>query len=211
MSPADAANEWAAVCAAFGEANLPDFEGYGRLNALMATVVAGASPACAALFAGWRTLPTPGADAPKALAQHLLNSLRELRGGLHGGALLATGLTPLEAVAFSSPYMAAIFGWDAETLPDGAAFKERWKAAEAATNVAMGVPLSVLTETELAEFVEGEIAQNPLLEKQPNEHETDAPEPAAKEASDNVQDDFDSGWTGNEAEAPPGSGKFDAG
>ena len=154
MSPAEAANEWAAVCASFGEANLPDFEGYARLNELMAAVVVGASPACAALFAGWRTLPTPGADAPKALAQHLLNSLRELRGGLHGGALLANGLTPLEAVAFSSPYMAGIFGWDAETLPDGAAFKERWKAAEAATNVAMGVPLSVLNETELAEFVE---------------------------------------------------------
>ena len=73
---------------------------------------------------------------------------------VHGGALLVAGLSPLEAVSFSSPYMAAIFGWDAETLPDGAAFKERWKAAEAATNVAMGVPLSVLTETELAEFVE---------------------------------------------------------
>jgi hypothetical protein len=154
MSPADAANEWVAVCAAFGEANLPDFEGYARLNELMAAIVNAASPACAALFAGWRTMPVPAADAPKALAQHLLNSLRELRGGLHGGALLASGVTPLEAVAFNAPFMAPIFGWDAESLPDGAAIKDRWKAAEAATNVAMGVPLSVLTETELAEFVE---------------------------------------------------------
>jgi len=154
MSPAAAAEEWVAVCSAFGEANLPEFEGYARLNELMAKVAAGASPACAALFAGWRTMPLPGADAPKALTQHLLNSLRELRGGLHGGALLAVGLTPLEAVAFSSPYMAPIFGWDAETLPDGAPFKDRWKAAEAATDVAMGVPMSVLSESDLTEFVE---------------------------------------------------------
>jgi hypothetical protein len=154
MTPAEAADEWVAVCASFGEANLPDFDGYGRLNELMATIVNAASPACVALFAGWRTMPVPGADAPKALAQHLLNSLRELRGGLHGGALLAAGVTPLEAVAFNSPFMAPIFGWDAENLPDGAAIKERWKAGEAATNVAMAVPLSVLSETELAEFVE---------------------------------------------------------
>ena len=154
MSPTEAASEWAAVCHAFGEANLPDFDGYARLNELMAAVAAGASPACAALFAGWRTLPLPGADAPKALAQHLLNSLRELRGGLHGGALFAAGVTPLEAVAFNSAFMAPIFGWDAENLPDGAAVKERWKAAEAGTNVAMAVPLSVLSDSELAEFVE---------------------------------------------------------
>lgn len=154
MSPTDAADEWSAVCHSFGEANLPEFDGYARLNELMAAVVAGASPACAALFAGWRTLPLPGADEPKALAQHLLNSLRELRGGLHGGALLAAGVTPLEAVAFNSPFMAAIFGWDAENLPDGAAVKDRWKAAEAGTNVAMGAALSVLSEAELTEFVE---------------------------------------------------------
>jgi hypothetical protein len=154
MTPAEAANAWVAVCASFGEANLPDFEGYARLNELMATIVNAASPACAALFAGWRTMPVPGVDAPKARAQHLLNSLRELRGGLHGGALLAAGVTPLEAVAFNAPFMAPIFGWDAENLPDGAAIKERWKAAEAGTNVAMSVPLSVLSESELAELVE---------------------------------------------------------
>ena len=154
MSPTEAANEWAAVCHSFGEADLPEFDGYARLNELMAAVVAGASSACAALFAGWRTLPLPGADEPKALAQHLLNSLRELRGGLHGGALLAAGVSPLEAVAFNSPFMAPIFGWDAENLPDGAAVKDRWKAAEAGTNVAMSVPLSVLSESELTEFVE---------------------------------------------------------
>lgn len=57
-------------------------------------------------------------------------------------------------MAFNSPFMAPIFGWDAENLPDGAAVKDRWKAAEAGTNVAMSVPLSVLSESELTEFVE---------------------------------------------------------
>lgn len=154
MAPAEAAAIWAEVCHAHGDENLPEFYGYARLNDLMAAVCASASPAGASLFAGWRELPLPGADQPKALAQHLLNSLRELRGGLHGGAVLAAGLTPLEAVAFNSPFMAPIFGWDAESLPDGAAFKERWNSAEAGTNEAVGAVLSVLTESERAEFVE---------------------------------------------------------
>lgn len=154
MSPTEAAARWAEVCHAFGEANLPEFDGYERLNDLMAAVAGTASSVGAALFAGWRTLPVPDADRPRARAQHLLNSLRELRGGLHGGALLAAGLTPLEAVAFNSPFMAPIFGWDAEALPERDTVKERWKLAEAGTDVAMAVPLSVLTETERAELVE---------------------------------------------------------
>ena len=154
MAPTEAAAIWADVCHAYGEANLPEFEGYARLNELMTTVCAAASPAGASLFAGWRDLPLPGAEQPKALAQHLLNSLRELRGGLHGGAVLAAGLSPLEAVAFNSPYMAPIFGWNADSLPDGDAFKERWKSAESGTDAAMGTVLSVLTEAERAEFVD---------------------------------------------------------
>ena len=154
MAPTEAAVIWADVCHAYGEANLPDFDGLARLNELMGAVCAATSPAGASLFAGWRDLPLPGADQPKALAQHLLNSLRELRGGLHGGAVLAAGLSPLEAVAFNSPYRAPIFGWDPESLPDGAAVKDRWKAAEAGTNAAMGAVLSVLSDAERVEFVE---------------------------------------------------------
>lgn len=73
------------------------------------------------------------------------------------------------------------------------------------------IKLLQLNNAELAEYIESEIAQNPLLEKLPNESEqenTDAP--AASEDRDNVQDDFDSGWTGNESEAKAPM-DFDAG
>jgi hypothetical protein len=154
MSPFDAARAWAEVCHTYAETNVPDVDGLDRLGELAGRVVAEASPAGAALFAGWRTLDTPGADRPKARAQHLLYALRELRGGLHGGAVLAAGLSPLEAVAVNAPAMAGIFGWDAENLPDAEVARERWKLAEAGTNVAVGRVLSVLDEEERTEFVE---------------------------------------------------------
>ena len=59
MAPDAAAREWAACCAAWGEANLPDVDGVDRLAELLTTVVDEASPAMAALFAGWRALPVP--------------------------------------------------------------------------------------------------------------------------------------------------------
>ena len=62
------------------------------------------------------------------------------------------------------------------------------------------IKLLQLNNAELAEYIESEIAQNPLLEKQSSESETDAPERAASEDRDNVQDDFDSAFTGNENE-----------
>ena len=88
MEPAKAAVEWADLCHAYGEAHLPEFAALNRFSELAAKVCDAASPAGAALFAGWRALPAPGTDRPKARAQHYLNSLRELRGGLHGGAIL---------------------------------------------------------------------------------------------------------------------------
>lgn len=75
------------------------------------------------------------------------------------------------------------------------------------------IKLLQLSNAELAEYIESEIAQNPLLEKQPGEHEADSAEAAPAEDRDNVQDDFDSNWTGNEADAPAlgASHDFDAG
>lgn len=74
------------------------------------------------------------------------------------------------------------------------------------------IKLLQLSNVELAEFIESEIAQNPLLEKLPNESESDAPEAPAAAETDNVQEDFDSNWTGGDAEAPQtAAGDFDAG
>ncbi|HEU4838472.1 MAG TPA: RNA polymerase factor sigma-54 [Micavibrio sp.] len=75
------------------------------------------------------------------------------------------------------------------------------------------IKLLQLSNVELAEYIESEIAQNPLLEKMPGEGETESIDssPPALE-TDNVQEDFDSNWTGNEAETPASaSSDFDAG
>jgi hypothetical protein len=151
---AEAGAEWVRLCAAYGEAHVPDLDGLERMNELLGRVVAGASYSGAPLFAGWSAHQAPGPDRPKALAQHLLNAVRELRGGLHGGAVLAAGLTPQEACAYRAPQMAPLFGWDAESLPDPASVEDRWKVAEEGTNRALGTALAVLDETELAEVVE---------------------------------------------------------
>ncbi len=154
MSPEAAAAEWVSLCAAFGEATLPDIDGLDRLTELNERIVAAASPSGAAIFAGWRGLDAPGPDRPKAHAQYLLNALRELRGGLHAGAVLSAGLTGQEALAFRAPVMAPVFGWDPDTMPDGATVKERWKVAEAGTDAAFGLALTALDDTERAEWVE---------------------------------------------------------
>jgi RNA polymerase sigma-54 factor len=74
------------------------------------------------------------------------------------------------------------------------------------------IKLLQLSNVELADYIESEIAQNPLLEKVPNEAENERLEASSeKNETDNVQDDFDSNWTGNEADAPQSSGDFDAG
>lgn len=149
MSRAQAGTEWAGSLRRWVEEHAPDGLDYARLAELARRCVDEANPAGAPVFAGWRRLPRP--DDPKVAAVHELNALRELRGGLHGGAVLASGLRPLEAVAVRTPQMAGLFGW-AEQLPDPAANEEQWAAAEAGTNRAMAPVFDVLDEAERAEL-----------------------------------------------------------
>ncbi len=76
------------------------------------------------------------------------------------------------------------------------------------------IKLLQMNNVELNEFVEEEIAQNPLLEKAEQEGGDHAPAEAPVEKnSDNVGEEFDNAWTGNEADskAEPSGGDFDAG
>ena len=103
------------------------------------------------MFAGWRDLPEPD-DLP-ALALHRLNALRELRGALHGAAVLTVGLAPVEAILVRSPAMIPVFGWQ-EAPPDPAPFHERWALAEARTDRMLGRHLAVLDAQERSAFVD---------------------------------------------------------
>jgi hypothetical protein len=150
MSRHDAAVAFAGCLERWSE-RVPDDIDCARLAALTGQVVENASPSGAPIFAAWRLLDEPAGDA--ALACHRMNALRELRLSMHGAGVLTSGLRPIEALLFKTPYMAQVFGWEGE-LPDVSDCGERWQAAEDATNVAMAPAFDVLADAERAELVE---------------------------------------------------------
>ena len=83
-----------------------------RLAELVGRMTAAASTAGAPCFGAWRAQAEPEADRPAALALHRLMVLRELRGGLHGAAVIAHGVSPHAALTIRSPGMLPVFGWD---------------------------------------------------------------------------------------------------
>lgn len=155
VRPAEgAACEFAGCLYRWSEAHLGSGIDYDTLAGLLGRVVEGASSAGAPLFAGWRTLPPP--EPAPLLAMHHLNALRELRGALHGGAVLAVGLDPLVALLVKTPFMAGVFGWE-EPYPDIELAREAWAEAEAATDRALGHAFCCLSKAEqgtLAELLE---------------------------------------------------------
>lgn len=148
-APAEAVGSFAGCAHAWAEAHLPDGVDYGRLAELQGKVIAAASPSAAPLFAGWRAVVEP--SSVKALALHRTNVLRELRGAMHGGAVLAAGLSPLQAIMVQSPYMAGLFGWS-EPHPDAGPHQAAWERAEEGTDRAMARHLEVLDDVERDEL-----------------------------------------------------------
>ncbi len=146
----EAAREWATVGHTWAIAHLPDEIDWPTVAALLGRVVHSAPVAGAPLFAGWRALGEP--EVPKALALHRLNALRELRGGLHGAAVLTVGLTPVEAIVVRTPTMLPVFGWS-EPYPEPKPLHDRWGLAEARTDRMFGRNLAVLDADELNELV----------------------------------------------------------
>ncbi len=131
--------------------------------ALLARVVDGASAAALPLFAAWREAPRPD-DLP-ALAGHLLHVLREHRGGSHAMAVLASGLTPLEAVvgrASTVPSLSPNAADWGEPLPEvNERLLERLAAAETLTNQLVAPALSALDAAERAELTARLLAIRP--------------------------------------------------
>ena len=125
-----------------------------RLAELLTVIVDTASPACAPLFGAHRAMTRPGVHDAAALVLHLLDSLRELRGGLHGAAVVANGLTPLEALSIHTPHMVPIFGWTEPAPVADPSLEGRWHAAETATNMSMARAFAVLDAASLNELVE---------------------------------------------------------
>ncbi|HXQ61261.1 MAG TPA: hypothetical protein VN796_02945 [Acidimicrobiales bacterium] len=151
MAPAEAAQAFGGCLDAWAAAHLPDGVDYERLAELEGKVIAAASPAGAPLFAAWAALPEP--KGAKALALHRMNVLRELRGAIHGVAVLASGLEPLEAVMVRTPAMVGLFGWP-EPHPDPSPHETQWRSAEDATDRRVARAYTDLTPADRAELVE---------------------------------------------------------
>lgn len=151
MGRSEAAQAFAQCSATWAGEHLADGPDYARLAELCGRVIESSSPAGVPLFASWARVAEP--EGGKALALHRLNVLRELRGGLHGAAVLASGMDPRTALMVKTPFMARVFGWG-EPHPDPGPHREAWERAEAATDAAMGRCLGVLSDKERDELVE---------------------------------------------------------
>lgn len=151
MTRRETAVEWAAAFATLAPQILPEDRDWRLCTGLLGRVADNALLAGAPLFAGWRALPEP--EDLRALAMHRLNALRELRGALHGAAVLTVGLLPMEAIAVHTPRMLKVFGWPGEPI-DPEPLHQRWALAEARTDRMFGRNLAVLDGTERGALVE---------------------------------------------------------
>jgi hypothetical protein len=96
-------------------------------------------------------MPEPA--EPEAQFLQRCNALRELRGALHGAAVLTVGLRPVEAIAARVRNVSDVYGWP-EPYPDPTPLLERWKLAEARTDRMVGRSYAALDEPERAELVD---------------------------------------------------------
>jgi hypothetical protein len=151
LSRRASAEAFAGCLGTWADEHLPDDVDYARLAELLGRVEHAASPSAAPLFAAWRSMPEP--DAPRARAMHRLNVIRELRGAVHGAAVVASGLDPLEAVLIKTPFMAGIFGWP-EPYPDVEHCRDAWDRAEVATNQVVARAYAALDPSERSELVD---------------------------------------------------------
>jgi len=102
LSPLDVAHHYASCISRWGDEVIGAFDAdrMERLDLLGRRII-DAAPAClGAVFTGWRAMPRPdGVGARVALTTHIL---REMRAAAHISAILAVGITPLDAILAST-------------------------------------------------------------------------------------------------------------
>ncbi|MEU6712549.1 hypothetical protein ABZ897_13795 [Nonomuraea sp. NPDC046802] len=154
---------YAEACRAWGRRKLGGYDGCARLAELLRKVVDAAPSTGAPLFAGWRAVPLAD-DAPARAAQ-LAHVVRELRGALHANAVIAAGLSPLEATLATghdaTPFgqvtgerIAAFFTWPQPYFTPGPGVVARRAAVEETTDDLMAPMFSVLDDGESDELIE---------------------------------------------------------
>ncbi|WUI01194.1 hypothetical protein OHR68_05050 [Spirillospora sp. NBC_00431] len=158
LPAATAAERYAAVAHGFGRRKLAGFAEPARLAELLQPVADGGQVVAAPLFAGWRAMPLPEDD--RARVVQLAHVVRELRGGLHIVAVLASGLTPLEAVLSGHSAILAdgepnaeYFGWPRPYPEVTDEIRRRHDEAERLTDELMAPAFAALSKAEADELV----------------------------------------------------------
>lgn len=167
LTSAKALEAYTDCCSTWGRSALAGLgdDDLGRLTALTRKVLDAALPASGALFAGWRAVPAP--PDPPAAAALALQALRELRGGAHLTAVLATGLSPVEAALAADPprggpAWARDLGWP-EPYPDPAALVPARAGAERLTTELVVPAYEALSPSERTAFVDLVLAARAAL------------------------------------------------
>lgn len=157
---ASAARRYARVAQDFGRrklAGLPEADA-ARLSELLKLVADGADVIGVPLFAGWRAMPLP--EDPRGRAIQLAHVVRELRNGLHIVAVLATRLSPLEAVLSGGSALlsdgeanAEYFGWPRPYPEVTEELRARREEAEQLTDTLIAPAFEVLDDREAKELL----------------------------------------------------------
>jgi hypothetical protein len=160
LTPRGTADAYAGLCGAWGSAELARFDQsrMTRLDELGRRIANAADGSIGTVFAGWRAQPQPDdVNARVALTMHVL---RELRGGAHIVAVLACGLTPLEAVLASpappprsGPVWAEHLGWSGP-FGDADGWRDARMEAERLTSRILTPIYGSIGDAALAEFAE---------------------------------------------------------
>ncbi len=160
LTPRRAADAYTDLCCAWGSTELARFDPsrMTRLDELGRSIANSADGSLGTIFAGWRAQPQPGdVNARVALTMHVL---RELRGGAHIVAILACGLSPLDAVLASpaplprsGPVWAEHLGWSGP-FGDADVSRDARMEAERLTSKILEPIYGSIGDAALAEFAE---------------------------------------------------------
>lgn len=115
VNPRDAGREYLECSRAFGRAHFASISGLREFCSAAEKIVDSAECAGLALYSGVSAEPLPK-DLP-GRAMQLVVVLREFRGSVHLLAVVASGLTPLEAHYMRRPNEFSLFGYGDDDVP----------------------------------------------------------------------------------------------
>ncbi len=160
LSHAETSLRYAQRCCDWGDAALGDVDrnALEQLDEFARRIIDAAPTSLGATFAGWRAMPLP--DSLTARVALTTQVMREMRGAAHLVAVIAAGLTPLDAILASTnapprtgPEYAERMGF-VGPFRDPEEVRPQRLAAEAATNAILAPFFGVLGAEELATFAD---------------------------------------------------------